>query len=139
MGRALGALGGRLRARLAAARADHPDLDELEVAEHLLTAVGPLVELVAARRPERAAAVLDGLHQVYLDLVVADRIGPKAPDLGLEICLKYVLSALPDRLAEDPSGVAGRAVRELMARAAGGLSAQLAWVEEVRIAGDLPA
>lgn len=104
----------------------------------MLSALGPMVEAVEATAPGRGPAVLDALHEVYLELVVHGRIGPKAPDLGLELCLKRVLGGLPARLAADPGGLARAAVRALGARADEGLTAQLAWVEAALARGDLP-
>lgn len=98
----LAAKRGRFNSQFAEARRYRPGLDGAAFAAHLTQLVGPVVESVAARRPDQAEAVAELLYELSLDLVAREFLGPRSRYPALAEGWANVFTLLPDRLAEAP-------------------------------------
>ncbi len=98
----LAAKRGRFNSQFAEARRYRPSLDGAAFAAHLTQLVGPVVERVAARRPDQAEAVAESLYELSLDLVAREFFGPRSRYPALAEGWANVFTLLPDRLAEAP-------------------------------------
>ena len=92
----------RFNSQFAEAKTYRPSLDGDAFASHLTQVVGPIVERVAAARPEQAGAVAEALYELSLDLVGREFLGPKSRYPALAEGWRAVFGQLPERLAASP-------------------------------------
>jgi hypothetical protein len=103
----LAAKRGRFNSQFAEAKTYRPTLEGEAFAGHLTRVVGPVVERVAAARPEQAEAVAEALYELSLDLVGREFLGPHSRYPALAEGWTIVFNQLPERLAESPWLFAG--------------------------------
>jgi hypothetical protein len=98
----LAAKRGRFNSQFAEAKTYRPALDAAAFANHLTRVVGPVVERVAAVRPQQAEVVAEALFDLSLDLIGREFLGPTSRYPALADGWTAVFSQLPERLAEAP-------------------------------------
>jgi hypothetical protein len=103
----LAARRGRFNSQFAEARRYRPALDPNAFADQLTQVIGPVVERVAATRPEQAEAVAESLYELSLDLVGREFLGPNSRYPALAEGWSAVFGQLPERLAESPRAFPG--------------------------------
>jgi hypothetical protein len=89
-------------ARFAAARLFSPSLDAAEFAAHLRLGLAPVVDAVAAARPDSASAVAGELYDASLELVAKGLLGPAARRPGANEAWRRLLSCAPRLTSADP-------------------------------------
>jgi hypothetical protein len=98
----LAAKRGRFNSLFAEAKTYRPALDGEAFAAHLTRSVGPVVERVAAVRPDQAEVVAEALYELSLDLVSREFLGPHSRYPPLAEGWATLFGQLPERLAEAP-------------------------------------
>src|SRR5258708_14538726 len=98
----LAAKRGRFNSQFAEAKTYRPTLDGEAFAGHPTGVVGPVVERVAAARPDQAEAVAEALYELSLDLVGREFLGPHSRYPALAEGWTMLFNQLPERLAESP-------------------------------------
>ena len=93
---------GRFNSQFAEAKTYRPGLDAAAFAGHLTQVVGPIVERVAATRPEQAETVTEALYELSLDLVGREFLGPRSRYPALAEGWRVIFGQLPERLAASP-------------------------------------
>ena len=92
----------RFNSQFAEAKTYRPNLDAQAFAAHLTQIVGPIVERVAAVRPEQAGAAADALYTLSLDLLGREFLGPRSRYPALAEGWRVVFGQLPERVAAAP-------------------------------------
>src|SRR5258708_21055919 len=95
----LAAKRGRFNSQFAEAKTYRPTLDGEAFAGHLTRVVGPVVERVAAARPDQAEAVAEALYELSLDLVGREFLDPHSRSPALAQGWITLFNHLPRRLA----------------------------------------
>ncbi len=97
----------RLNARFALSRKSGDGIDPDAFLDHLATAVGPLIESVAEKIPDRTTATTEALFDVSLELFSAALLGPGAKSTTVRSIWTDLLPQIPtDLLARDPRQIA---------------------------------
>lgn len=103
----------RFNALLAAACGPRSRLDVRAFKESLTAGLGPVLDAVAAKAPDRADAVAQALYALTLDLMARGVLGPASRRPGIEAGFWKIMAAGPTLLAEDPRRFAGSVVNAL--------------------------
>jgi hypothetical protein len=104
---------GRFNSLFAEARRLRPSLDAEAFSMQLKQVVAPVVERVAATRPEQAGPAAEALYELSLDLVGREFLGPGSHYPALAEGWMTILAQLPERLAEAPWQFAGAVTNAL--------------------------
>lgn len=97
---------GALNARFAYAQSRGRHLDARVFSTHLVENVGPIVNAVAAIRPERVDAVTEVLFELSLDWVARQWLGPGSRVPSLNTLWREYLPRLARAVADDPRRIA---------------------------------
>ena len=92
----------RFNGQFAEAKTYRPSLDAEAFGGHLTQVVGPIVDRIAAVRPEQAGTVTEALYDLSLDLVGREFLGPRSRYPALAEGWRTVFAQLPERLAAAP-------------------------------------
>ncbi len=96
----------RFNARFAYAKRVNRGLDPADFAEHLRLVAAPIVDAVAALKPERVDEVVAALYEVSLDLLGHDCLGSGSRYPEVTEVWQKLLPRLPAFLAADPERLA---------------------------------
>jgi hypothetical protein len=96
-----------LNERFAARRRAGAKIDPAVFQTHLRVTVGPLLEAVHTRFPERATAVLTALYDASLDLFTASLLGPETKLPAVRQVWSELLPSAIALLAREPVSLAG--------------------------------